>query len=70
MFVLFVVSVLGSELSTKKDDYHWLHFMYDNDNSPGYIRKGPGTKPPRHYESTRYCILKTTMLVRDGYDLF
>ena len=24
VFVLFVVSVLGSELSTKKDDYHWL----------------------------------------------
>ena len=47
-----------------------LHFMYDNDNSGGYIRKGPGTKAPRHYESSRYCILKTTMLLRDGYELF
>ena len=47
-----------------------LHFMYDNDNGTGYIRKGPGTKPPRHYETSRYCILKTTMLLRDGYDLF
>ena len=44
--------------------------MYDNDNSGGYIRKGPGTKAPRHYESSRYCILKTTMLLRDGYELF
>ena len=35
-----------------------------------YIRKGPGTKPPRQYDSTRYCILKTHLLVRDGYDLF
>ena len=47
-----------------------LHFMYDNDNGTGYIRKGPGTKPPRHYETSRYCILKTTMLLGDGYDLF
>ena len=47
-----------------------LHFMYDNDNGTGYIRKGPGTKPPRHYETSRYCILKTTMLLRDGYALF
>ena len=47
-----------------------LHFMYDNDNGAGYIRKGPGTKAPRHYDSSRYCILKTTMLLRDGYDLF
>ena len=44
--------------------------MYDNDGSDGYIRKGPGTKPPRHYESTRYCILKTQKLIKDGYDLF
>ena len=45
-------------------------FMYDNDGADGYIRKGPGTKPPRHYDSTRYCILKTQKLVKDGYDLF
>ena len=47
-----------------------LHFMYDNDGPDGYIRKGPGTKPPRQYDSTRYCILKTQKLVKDGYDLF
>ena len=58
------------EHGLKRFNRDTLHFMYDNDNSPGYIRKGPGTKPPRHYDSTRYCILKTTMLVRDGYDLF
>ena len=44
--------------------------MYDNDCSNGFIRKGPGTKPPRQYDSTRYCILKTQKLVKDGYDLF
>ena len=47
-----------------------LHFVYDNDGSDGYIRKGPGTKPPRQYDSTRYCILNTNKLVKDGYDLF
>lgn len=29
-----------------------LHFLYDNDNSDGCIRKGPGTEPPRQYDST------------------
>ena len=58
------------EHGLKRYNRDTLHFMYDNDNSPGYIRKGPGTKPPRQYESTKYCILKTTRLVRDGYDLF
>ena len=64
----FVNSIF--EHGLKRFNRDTLHFMYDNDNSSGYIRKGPGTKPPRHYESTRYCILKTTMLLRDGYDLF
>ena len=64
----FVNSIF--EHGLKRYNRDTLHFMYDNDNSPGYIRKGPGTKPPHQYESTRYCILKTTMLVRDGYDLF
>ena len=32
--------------------------------------EGARTKPPRHYETSGYCILKTTMLLRDGYDLF
>ena len=47
-----------------------LHSMYDNDGSDGYIRKGQGTKAPRQYDTTRYCILKTHKLVRDGCDLF
>ena len=47
-----------------------LHFMYDNDGSDGYIRKGQGTKATRQYDTTRYCILKTSKLVQDGYDLF
>ena len=64
----FVNSIF--EHGLKRFNRDTLHFMYDNDNSSGYIRKGPGTKPPRHYESTRYCILKSTMLLRDGYDLF
>ena len=56
----FVNSIL--EHGLKRYNRDTLHFMFDSDNSPGYIRKGPGTKPPRHYESTRYCILKTTKL--------
>ena len=64
----FVNSIF--EHGLKRFNRDTLHFMYDNDNSGGYIRKGPGTKAPRHYESSRYCILKTTMLMRDGYELF
>ena len=47
-----------------------LHFMYDNDGLNGYIRKGAGTRPPRHYDTTRYCISKKFKLIRDGFDLF
>ena len=47
-----------------------LHFMFDNDGSTGYIRKGAGTVPPRHYSSTRYCVLKIYSLLKEGYDLF
>ena len=64
----FVSSIFQHGL--KRFNRDTLHFMYDNDNGAGYIRKGPGTKAPRHYETSRYCILKTTMLLRDGYDLF
>ena len=64
----FVNSIFENGLKRYKRDT--LHFMYDNDGADGYIRKGPGTKPPRQYESTRYCILKTQKLVKDGYDLF
>ena len=64
----FVSSIFENGL--KRCNRDTLHFMYDNDGADGYIRKGPGTKPPRQYESTRYCILKTQKLVKDGYDLF
>ena len=64
----FVSSIFQHGL--KRFNRDTLHFMYDNDNGAGYIRKGPGTKAPRHYDSSRYCILKTTMLLRDGYDCF
>ena len=64
----FVSSIFQHGL--KRFNRDTLRFMYDNDNGAGYIRKGPGTKAPRHYETSRYCILKTTMLLRDGYDLF
>jgi len=33
-------------------------------------RKEAGTKPPRQYDTTRYCVLKLQKLIRDGYDLF
>ena len=64
----FVSSIFQHGL--KRFNRDTLHFMYDNDNGAGYIRNGPGTKAPRHYETSRYCILKTTMLLGDGYDLF
>ena len=44
--------------------------MYENGGGVGYVRKGAGTKAPRHYETTIYCVLNVQMLVRDGYDLF
>ena len=64
----FVNSIFENGL--KRYNRDTLHFMCDNDGADGYIHKGPGTKPPRQYESTRYCILKTQKLVKDGYDLF
>ena len=47
-----------------------LHFMDENDGGVGNIRKGAGTKAPRHYETTIYRVLHVPMLIRDGYDLF
>ena len=64
----FVGSIYENGLKRYSRDT--LHFMYDNDGSDGYIRKGVGTKPPRTYDSTRYCILKTQLLLKDGFELF
>ena len=47
-----------------------LHFMYENDGSSGYVRKGAGTQKPRTYETTIYCVLNVAKLIRDEYDLF
>ena len=47
-----------------------LRFMYENDGSPGYIAKGAGARKPRTYETTIYCALNISMLIRRGYDLF
>ena len=33
-----------------------VHFMYHNDNSPGYIRMAEGTVPPRSYREPIYCV--------------
>ena len=63
----FVNSIYENGL--KRYNRDTLNFTYDNDGSDGYIRKGPGTKPPRQYDSTRYCILNAHKLVKDGYDL-
>ena len=40
----FVSSIFQHGL--KRFNRDTLHFMYDNDNGAGYIRKGPGTKAP------------------------
>ena len=47
-----------------------LHFMYENDGKSGYVVKGSGTRKPRGYETTIYCVLNVKKLLRDNYDLF
>eukprot|EP00435_Cladocopium_sp_Y103_P025756 s3538_g6.t1 len=34
-----------------------VHFMYENDGSPGYIAKGPGTVFPRAYRNQAFYVL-------------
>ena len=64
----FEKSIFDQGLRRYKRDS--LHFKYDNDGVNGYIRKGAGTRPPRRYDTTRYCIFKKFQLIRDGFDLF
>ena len=45
-------------------------FMYENDGKSGYVIKGAGTRKPREYETTIYCVLNVKQLLKDGYDLF
>ena len=47
-----------------------LHFMYENDGSNGYIQKGAGTKEPRRYDSSIYCVLNVSMLLYHKYEMF
>ena len=47
-----------------------MHFMYENDGKSGYVIKGAGTRKPREYDTTSYCVLNVRSLLNDGYDLF
>ena len=47
-----------------------LHFMYENDGKSGYVAKGAGTRKPRTYETTIYCVLNIPLLLKYDYDLF
>ena len=47
-----------------------MHFMYENDSKSGYVVKGAGTRKPREYETTIYCVLNVKKLLHDNYDLF
>ena len=44
--------------------------MYENDGKSGYVIKGAGTRKPRTYETTIYCVLNVQKLLKDGYELF
>ena len=62
----FQNSIVSKGLQRRNRD-SW-HFMNENDGSPGCIRKGAGTREPRRYDTTIYCVLKVPLLLRDGYD--
>ena len=47
-----------------------MHFMYENDGKSGYVIKGAGTRKPREYDTTFFCVLNVKQLLKDGYDLF
>ena len=47
-----------------------MRFMYENDGNPGYVVKGAGTRMPREYETTIYCVLNVKQLLKDDYDLY
>lgn len=64
----FETSIYSKGLVSKNRDS--LHFIFENDGSAGNIRKGAGTKAPRHYSTTIYCVLRIHLLIRGGYDLF
>ena len=47
-----------------------MHFMYENSGKSGYVIKGAGTRKPREFDTTIYCVLNVRSLLHDGYDLF
>ena len=47
-----------------------MHFMYENDGKSGYVVKGAGTRKPREYDTTIFCVLNVKKLLHDNYDLF
>ena len=47
-----------------------MHFMYENNGKSGYVIKGAGTRQPREYDTTIYCVLNVRSLLHDGCDLF
>ena len=47
-----------------------MHFMYENDGKSGYVVKGAGTRKPREYDTTIYCVLNVKKLLHDNDDLF
>ena len=47
-----------------------MHFMYENDGNSGYVVKGAGTRKPREYDTTIYCVLNVKKLLHDNYDVF
>ena len=53
-----------------RDALHFMHFMYENDGKSGYVIKGAGTRKPRTYETTIYCVLNVQKLLKDDYELF
>ena len=49
--------LLRPEQGKGKDGRDSVHFMYHNDNSPGYIGMGEGIVAPRFYREPIYCVL-------------
>ena len=47
-----------------------MHFMYENNGKSGYVIKGAGTRKPREYDTTIYCVLNVRSLLRAGFELF
>ena len=47
-----------------------MHFMYENKGKSGYVVKGAGTRKPREYDTTTYCVLNVKQLLHGNYDLF